>query len=127
MFDNICQTKNICSLKVLYLTLVRPIIFFATVICFPYFEIHQGRIQNKFLRFPAWRMGMPWNRFNHDYNEIRAILKIPQLSSMFHRTVFGEMHHKYKFFSAYGNFQLVEKVIKSEKMNWQYLFSGNSF
>lgn len=75
---------NIHVLKVLFFSLVRLHLDFLSVIYSPYYNCHKlrlERIQNRFLRFAARQLDIPYNFFTHDYSELSSILKIPSVQS----------------------------------------------
>ena len=72
------------SFRTLYLTLVRPILLYASSVWSPIYENHSKkleRIQHKFLNFVAWKLRLPSPRISHDYNQIASLLDISSLKS----------------------------------------------
>lgn len=75
-------TRNITTFNIIHATksvfsLVRPALLFASVVCAPYYPDTFDRlekIQNRFLRFAAWKLHIPYNKNNHDYSELRKTL-----------------------------------------------------
>ena len=78
--------KNKETLRLLYMSLVRPIICYNSTIWYP---IHKEtmtrleRIQHKFFKFASSQLKIHRNCFDHDYNEISKILNIPSIESVF--------------------------------------------
>lgn len=83
---NASRFKNVLTFKILYFSMVRTILEFASVIwvpCQEYLLTELERVQNKFMRFVARRTGIPFDRYSHDYSELRRILGIALLKSRF--------------------------------------------
>ena len=77
------------SLKILYYSLVRSVLTYASTIWRPIFKFEMYRleiIQHKALRRIAFLDGSPMNRFSHDYSRIALKYNIPSLTSFFEAT-----------------------------------------
>ena len=78
--------KNPYTLRKLYITLVRPIITYASYIWAPHqqckiYELE--KIQHILLRILAKRSGMTFNRNNHDYTELAKKFNLCTIKSFF--------------------------------------------
>lgn len=77
--------KNPSTFRILYLTLVRPILLYASPIWTPRYCTHSKKIesiQHRFLRIIAYKMGCPLDRFDHNYSEIALKVNICSLESL---------------------------------------------
>lgn len=81
------QCKKFSSIETmicLYNTLVKSIIMYAQTVWYPY---HQGkiarieRVQHRFLRFLAFKIGLPNPRVDHDYFTVASIVNLSSLRS----------------------------------------------
>lgn len=73
-------------LKVLYFSLVLPILEYASIIWAPFYAIFRVRIervQNRFFRFMLKQLRIPFDGYSHDYSNIRVLLQIPLVTSRF--------------------------------------------
>lgn len=83
---NASEFKSLISLKVLYFSYVLSILEFASVVWFPYYFIHiirLERVQNRFLRFAARLLGISFDFFSHNYDDLRSNLGLPKVESRF--------------------------------------------
>ena len=83
------QTKDFndpTSIKILYLSLVRSILTYASSIWRPVFKFdltRLERVQHKALRRISFLDGAPINRFSHDYSRVSLKFNIPSLTSLY--------------------------------------------
>lgn len=83
---NASDFKNALTIKLLYFSLVRSLIEYASLIYSPYYNVEWTkieRVQNRFLRFAARRLRLPCNYFGHEYGYLREVLCIPTIKSRF--------------------------------------------
>lgn len=79
------EFTNASTFKILYLTLVRPLLLYASQIWTPRYSVHSKMIesvQHRFLRVLAYKMGRPLDRFDHDYSDIATEVQICSLESL---------------------------------------------
>ena len=65
--------RNLRAFKLLYDTLVRPFLEYASVLWSPHQAYLMGsleRVQHRFLRFASYRLGQPMRRFDHVYGSL---------------------------------------------------------
>jgi hypothetical protein len=78
----ICRPfSNLYTLKVVYVSLVRSILEFSSVVWSPYYAVHKAqieRVQRKFLRHINFRLGIPYDRL--DYGLLSDIMGLSDLS-----------------------------------------------
>lgn len=77
-----CQDLSINSIKTVYKALVVPHIDYASVVWSPFYQSHiitLERVQNRFLRFCAFKLHIRIE--DHDYDNVRDILNLPTLES----------------------------------------------
>ena len=75
-----CRNFSVESLKCIYTSIVRSKIEYASIVWSPYHNIHKlslERVQNKFLRHCAFRLGMRIP--DHNYDNMRMITKLDPL------------------------------------------------
>ena len=80
------EFKNVNSIRILYLSLVRSILSYASTIWRPIFKcdiLRLERIQHKALRRIASLDDSPIHRFSHDYSAVSKKYNIPSLYSFF--------------------------------------------
>ncbi|XP_043467000.1 fatty acyl-CoA reductase 1-like isoform X2 [Leptopilina heterotoma] len=102
---SIFHTENV--LKVLYFSLVRPILEYASIIWVPFYTIYRVRIervQSRFFQFIACQLRIPFDRYSHDYSSLRILLQIPLITSRF---LFNDMTFLYKILN-----ELITDVIR---------------
>lgn len=78
---------SINVLRVSYFTLVRTILVYVSVIWSPIYVfniVRIERVQNRFLRFAARQLNLPFDSHAHDYNDLRSLLNVPLVLSRFH-------------------------------------------
>ena len=71
---------SVATMRLLYCALVRPILEYASVIWTPHYRVHVDsleRVQNKFLRMIAFKMGL--ERDEYSYTEVRSFLGLDTL------------------------------------------------
>lgn len=74
--------RNPVTLRVLYTSLVRAHLKYATVIWCPYHREHVNSlesVQRRFLRFASFKLGSPMSRFDHEYSHLMRCLGLPSL------------------------------------------------
>ncbi|BES94119.1 Retrotransposon protein [Nesidiocoris tenuis] len=93
------EFTNVAAITHLYLTMVRPIMEYASVVWSPYYEVHKQeleRVQRKFLRYVAYRSG---GLDDYHPESLRAGLGLPTLETrrlladtmFFRKLVIGEL------------------------------------
>ena len=78
--------KNPNSLRILFISLVRSILLYASSIWRPIFDCHMKRlehIQHKVLRRLSILYGSPMHRFNHDYTQSSLTYSMLSIKSLF--------------------------------------------
>lgn len=92
------QNPNV--IKILYFTLIRPILLYASPIWSPFYDVHITKIesiQHKFLNYVAFKLKhTPLPSVSHDYSLISSTLKLSSLKS--HRT-YNDISFFYKLLS----------------------------
>lgn len=86
--------NNIKCIRLLYFAYVRSQLEYNSPVWNPYYNIHVQaveRIQNKFLRFINFKMGIPANMLN--YNNILNVMNMLKLSD---RRIFADLVFLYK-------------------------------
>lgn len=79
--------RNIDTLKLLYVALVRPHVEYASIIWSPRhakFIKSIESVQHRFLRFASRTLGNPMDRIDHDYRPALASLKLTTLENRRH-------------------------------------------
>ena len=79
--------RNIDTLKLLYVALVRPHVEYASIISSPRhakFIKSIERVQHRFLRFASRTLGNPMDRTDHHYRPALASLKLATLEDRRH-------------------------------------------
>lgn len=74
--------RNPVTLRVLYTSLVRAHLKYATVIWSPYHREHVNSlesVQRRFLRFASFKLGSPMSRFDHEYSHLMRRLGLLSL------------------------------------------------
>ncbi|XP_043477484.1 uncharacterized protein LOC122508276 [Leptopilina heterotoma] len=92
--------NKIITVKTLFLTLVRSMIEYACVIWSPFYVfniIRLERVQNRFLRFAARLLNIPFDFYTHDYKHLRVKMNIPTLTSRFY---FSDMSFLYRLLNG---------------------------
>uniref|UniRef100_A0A6P7FIH9 Uncharacterized protein LOC114328385 n=1 Tax=Diabrotica virgifera virgifera TaxID=50390 RepID=A0A6P7FIH9_DIAVI len=73
---------NINSIRLIYISLVRSVLEYCSVVWSPTYEVHIAKlekVQNKFIRYLSFKLHKPLS--DHSYSEIRNELNLPRLSS----------------------------------------------
>ncbi len=76
-----CSDFNVLSLKILYCSFVRSVLEYASILWDPIYDVHQTaleRIQKKFLRSIAYRLGFRYGEYTYD--QILEYLNMATLS-----------------------------------------------
>lgn len=79
------QFENPDVFKTLYLSLVRPILLYSSVVWSPFqlkYKTKLERVQHRFFRIIAPRMRLPDPYIDHSYHELATVLHIPTLTSV---------------------------------------------
>ena len=91
--------KNPLVIKTLYISLVRSVMTYGSVIWRPHYNNAMNKfekIHHKAFRKIAFLQGCPIDRFSHDYSSIAKKLEIPSVESFFD---YLELSFMYKIFS----------------------------
>ncbi|XP_043481775.1 uncharacterized protein LOC122510891 isoform X1 [Leptopilina heterotoma] len=83
---NASMFNNITAIRTLYLSLVRSPVLFASIAWRPYYDVHIDRlekIQNRFLRFLAYKANVNHDFYSHEYGMLRSHFRIQDLSTRF--------------------------------------------
>lgn len=82
MKRSLSEFDNVRCFKDIFCSLVRSILEYATIIWSPYYKCHKDlieKVQQKFLRFVAYKLGIPLEDIN--YNQISTLLGLPTLEN----------------------------------------------
>ena len=77
-----CDFRSASTLVYLYKSLILPTLTYCATIWAPHTQIDLSQlisIEHKFLRFASKKTATPMHYFNHDFSNIRKILKLPKL------------------------------------------------
>jgi hypothetical protein len=91
--------NNLGTIKLLYYTLVRSILEYASPIWTPHFQVHVNnieRVQRKFLRFINYKLGIP--RSNLDY---RFLLETMNMEELAKRRITSDLIFLYKIVNSH--------------------------
>lgn len=83
---NVSVFKHMITVKTLYLTLVSSLLEYACIIWYPFYifnVIRLERVQNRFIRFAARLIDIPFDLHTHYYIDLRDKMHIPKLTSRF--------------------------------------------
>src|SRR5436190_10209215 len=67
------QFNNPKTFKILYYSLIRPILLYSSPVWSPFCAVYIRQIesvQHIFLNFMAWKLNLPSPRYSHNYNQI---------------------------------------------------------
>lgn len=81
---NTREFKDVRTFRSLYLSLVRPILLYASPIWTPNYNVHitkLEKVQHRFFRYAAFKQFNPMSFNDHDYSYIASSLEIPTLYS----------------------------------------------
>lgn len=79
------EFRSANTFRILYMSLVRPILCYASEVWNPGFAVHSRkleRVQHKFMRMVAFRVGRPMRMDEHDYSDVAFLLNIPSLETL---------------------------------------------
>ena len=106
------------SLVHLYESLVMPILSYCFPSWFPYSQVQLKQltaIEHIFLRLASKKTDSPMHYFNHDYTQIRKILKIPKLETLLLRQ------------DCMVSFQIANQLFSSDKINKLFTLRNSSY
>lgn len=118
--------KDKKTLRLLYMSLIRPIITYNSVVWYPqHKEIFDRleRIQHKFFRFASFLLGIHRDRFDHNYEIIANHLKIPTIKSVFD---VNDLSFIYRLFNNYIDCEELCTYLKKPKQQY-YTRNPNIF
>lgn len=121
-----CQSFSIETVKTVYMSLVVSHLEYASIIWSPLYVIHQTlieRVQNRFLRFCAYKLNYNVTELNHEYSGILNDLQMPTLKN---RRTYLELCFIYKLLNNLiicpSLIELIKFHVPNRSLRNNYLF-----
>ena len=103
-----CDFRKVSTLVYLYKTLILPSLTYCASIWAPHTQNNLSllkAVEHKFLRFASRKTAAPLHYFDHDYTNMRQILRLPKLETLLARQ------------NCIVSFKIVNKLFSSPKVN----------
>lgn len=119
------------SFRSLYFSYIYPLFMYGSLIWRPqtvYLQYNLEKLNHKFLRYSAYKIGKPMSPLSHDYSEIQQLLNIPTVESSMERS---DVLFAYKIFTnqidcpeilCKFNFHVPSRPLR---LNDQYFYLSN--